>query len=147
MQDVPMMLSALDVSGTITLGSVIIASVLGLAAVVRALLVVPTKAENANLQRQLRDCRGEADELDRICDRQKERLNELGAEKDEAVRLRAAADERAQVLQERLDAMPDWPAVKEFTEGLLEHVDKKAAERQAEIVDRFALISADMRRE
>lgn len=127
---------------TINLGAVILGAIIAVGTIVRILSTIPTrrendslKIENESLSRQLRECR------DEIVDKAR-RLSELGTEKDHLQQRLAAERAAAQELRDRLEAMPDWPAVREFTEALLEHVDQKAHERQTGIIEQFARFEA-----
>lgn len=128
----------IQLTDTVNLGVVCLTAAIALGAIVRGLWVAPTKIENGNLRRQLGDAREEIASLDEENLRKDRRLNDLGAEKDSAQSDKAAAEARAIELRERLEALPDWPAVQEFTLKLLEHVDEKAAERQNKIVENLA---------
>lgn len=122
------------ISDTVNLGTGLLALVIGLATLGRLLYTVPKTTENTSLRRQLGEARGEIEDKTR-------RLNELGAEKDNEAQSRAAAEERAHGLEERLSSLPDWEAVQRFTRELLEHVDREAARRQVEIAEQFARLA------
>ncbi len=99
-----MTLALLSWSERIDLVFGVLAALLAAGALARLLWSTPSRAENEALRRNIELLRGEAEDKAR-------RLNELGAEKDHFQRANAAAESRADTLQQQLDSLPRYEDV------------------------------------
>lgn len=120
---------------TITLGAALIAMVGVLIGLYRVALGAKLRATNEIQGKEIVAKDAEIVRLDREASQSAQRLNELGAEKDQALATAAACQATVDALKEQIERMPRYEDVIAFGTEQMRIVNDAASARQEKFVD------------